>query len=81
MISESDISGYRNVLLRRAQQLPNCPDGKLIQRRGSRRNPVFTKLAEDFIYSYMEILATLAQSLANLKHQPAQNAIQRAKLN
>jgi len=49
MASESEISGYRDVLLRRAQQLPNCPDGKRIQRRGSRRNPVFTKLASSIL--------------------------------
>ena len=41
------ICGYGDVLLRRAQQLPKCSDGKRVQRRGSLRNPVFTKLAED----------------------------------
>lgn len=45
--SESDLLTYRDVLLRRARQFQECPSGRLIQRRGSRRNPAFVMLAED----------------------------------
>ncbi|WAQ96531.1 hypothetical protein MAR_029221 [Mya arenaria] len=45
--SEPDITSYRDVLYRRAKQLPTCPDAKLITRRGSRKTPAYVKLAHD----------------------------------
>ncbi|WAR12174.1 hypothetical protein MAR_026354 [Mya arenaria] len=45
--SEPDITSYRDVLYRRAKQLPTCPDAKLITRRGSRKTPAYDKLAHD----------------------------------
>ena len=45
--SETDLLAYRDTLHRMAKTKPECPNGKLITRRGSRKNTATYKIAND----------------------------------
>jgi hypothetical protein len=45
--SDTDLSSYRDLLLRRARTIEGCPTGKIVTRRGSRKEPMNIKLAND----------------------------------
>lgn len=45
--SETEIASYRNYLFEQIRQFEDCPKGRLISRRGSRRNPTHSMLASD----------------------------------
>ena len=45
--SEIDLNTYRDILWRRANTCADPPNGRLINRRGSRKNPAIIRIAQD----------------------------------
>ena len=63
---DNELNAYRNILFQRATQLDGCPKGRLIVRRGSKRNPAYHLLASDCFILNMFLLGDQSTEIESI---------------